>query len=61
MWGVYLEGDESVRVIEPYGLNDLFELRVRHNPLRASASTYMNRVRSKQFGARWLRLFICTP
>ncbi|CAB3628573.1 nucleotidyltransferase family protein [Achromobacter pestifer] len=59
--GVYLEGDESVRVIAPYGLNDLFELRVRHNPLRASASTYMNRVRSKQFGARWPRLFICTP
>jgi len=59
--GIYLDDDESLKVIAPYGLNDLFELRVRHNPRRASVSTFMHRVHSKRFGHRWPRLSICTP
>ena len=57
--GVYLAADESVRVIAPHGLDDLFELRIRHNPSRASAADFRERVRSKGFQERWPRLTVC--
>jgi hypothetical protein len=56
--GVWLNEDESLGVIAPHGLDDLFELRVRHNPLRASLATYRQRVAAKRFGERWPRLSI---
>lgn len=56
--GVNLNAEESIRVVAPHGLEDLFALRVRHNPLRASTSTYQQRVESKRFGARWPLLSI---
>lgn len=59
--GVYLESDESIKVIAPHGLNDLFGLLVRHNPRQASVATFIHRVDSKQFGRRWPRLSICVP
>lgn len=59
--GAFLDGDESVRIVAPYGLNDLFELRVRHNPRRVSVSTYLERIHSKRFQERWPRLTICPP
>jgi len=58
--GVYLTDDDSVKVIAPHGLDDLFQLRVRHNPRRASAATFNERMRSKRFDLRWPRLSICT-
>ncbi|WP_307654358.1 nucleotidyltransferase family protein [Variovorax paradoxus] len=58
--GVYLNEDESLGVVAPHGLDDLFELRVRHNPLRASVATYRERVMAKRFGERWPRLSIST-
>ncbi|WP_436133044.1 nucleotidyltransferase family protein [Acidovorax sp. LjRoot129] len=51
--GVYLGDDESIGVVAPHGLDDLFALRVRHNPLRASLEAYRQRVESKRFGERW--------
>jgi hypothetical protein len=56
--GVYLNGDGTLGVVAPHGLDDLFELRVRHNPQRASAATYLERVRAKRFAERWPRLSI---
>lgn len=56
--GVNLDGEESIGVVAPHGLDDLFGLRVRHNPLRASAATYRQRVASKRFGERWPLLLI---
>lgn len=56
--GVYLNEDDSLGVVAPHGLDDLFELRVRHNPLRASVETYRQRVEAKRFGERWPRLSI---
>lgn len=56
--GIYLDADEALKVIAPYGLNDLFELRVQHNPRRASASTFIHRVSSKKFAERWPQLLI---
>jgi len=54
--GVYLNADDTLGVVAPHGLDDLFELRVRHNPLRASVATYQERVAAKRFGERWPRL-----
>jgi hypothetical protein len=56
--GVNLDGNESIGVVAPYGLDDLFGLRVRHNPLRASVATYRQRVESKRLGERWPLLSI---
>jgi hypothetical protein len=56
--GVNLDAEGSIGVIAPHGLDDLFALRVRHNPLRASISTYHQRVQSKRFGERWPLLTI---
>jgi len=56
--GVYLNDDDSLGVVAPHGLDDLFELRVRHNPLRASVATYQERIAAKRFGERWPRLSI---
>ncbi len=59
--GVYLDEQGFVNLIAPHGLDDLFELRVRHNPRRASASTFARRIQAKQFGARWPGVTICMP
>ena len=57
--GVYMAADESVHVIAPHGLDDLFELRVRHNPSRVSVDDFRKRVRAKRFHERRPRLTIC--
>jgi hypothetical protein len=56
--GVNLDNDESIGVIAPHGLDDLFGLRVRHNPFRANVATFRQRVQSKRFGERWPLLLI---
>jgi len=56
--GVTLRCDDSIGVVAPHGLDDLFDLRVRHNPLRASAETYRQRVSAKRFGERWPRVCV---
>ncbi|WP_370539874.1 nucleotidyltransferase family protein [Acidovorax sp. ACV02] len=56
--GVYLNEDESIGVVAPHGLGDLFGLRVRHNPLRASFAVFRQRVESKRFSERWPLLSI---
>lgn len=56
--GVNLDDRESIGVVAPHGLDDLFAMRVRHNPLRASVATYRQRVQSKRFGERWPLLSI---
>jgi hypothetical protein len=56
--GVYLTDDESIGVVAPHGLDDLFALRVRHNPIRACFTVYRQRVKSKRFSERWPLLSI---
>lgn len=51
--GVNLNHDDAIGIVAPHGLEDLFGLRVRHNPLRASVQTYRERVASKHWGERW--------
>jgi hypothetical protein len=56
--GVTLKPDGSIGVVAPHGLEDLFGLLVRHNPCRASAATYRQRVTEKRFAERWPKLSI---
>lgn len=54
--GVALSANDSIEVIAPHGLEDLFGLKVRHNPIRASAAVFAERVKSKRFAERWPKL-----
>lgn len=51
--GVCMSADEQLQVIAPYGLDDLFEMRVRWNPARVSAAYYRERIRQKALCKRW--------
>jgi uncharacterized protein len=48
-----LADDDTVTVIAPHGLDDLFDMVVRRNPTRVSVETYRQRVREKRYGERW--------
>jgi hypothetical protein len=51
--GVTLGHDDSLQVIAPHGLDDLFGMRVRRNPARVSPETYRQRVAQKRYAERW--------
>ena len=51
--GIRLEADDSITVIAPHGLEDLFACVVRRNPIRVSIDTYRERVELKRYAARW--------
>ncbi|MFC7461436.1 nucleotidyltransferase family protein [Hydrogenophaga defluvii] len=51
--GVCLTPQDQIDVLAPFGLDDLFNMHVRHNPARASVEAYRQRVRAKRFGQRW--------
>jgi hypothetical protein len=51
--GVTLLADNSIHVIAPHGLEDLFALTIRRNPTRVSVHTYRQRVQQKQYIERW--------
>jgi hypothetical protein len=56
--GVMLCPDDAIGVVAPYGLDDLFDLRVRHNPLRASVEIYRQRMSAKRFKERWPKVCV---
>ncbi len=56
--GVMLDGSGNIEVIAPHGLDDLFEMRVQRNPVRASVETYRHRVAQKQYVKRWPRVLV---
>lgn len=51
--GLTLRDDDSIGVIAPYGLDDLFAMVVRRNPMRVSVDTYRKRIEQKQYQKRW--------
>lgn len=51
--GVTLHGDGSIGVVAPHGLDDLFGMVVRRNPVRVSVETYRERVLQKRYAERW--------
>lgn len=51
--GLWLDWDDALHVIAPYGLDDLFGMVVRYNPARATADMYRARVAQKRYAERW--------
>ena len=51
-----LAPDDSLRVMAPHGLADLFDIVVRRNPARVSVATYRQRVEQKRYAERWPRV-----
>jgi uncharacterized protein len=51
--GITLKNDDSIHVIAPFGLTDLFDMVVRRNPTRVSVGTYRERIAEKQYCVRW--------
>lgn len=56
--GVRWNRDDAIDIIAPHGLDDLFQLRLRHNPMRASSAVFNERLASKRFLERWPMLSI---
>ena len=54
--GVRLLDDGSIRVVAPYGLDDLLGCVCRHNPARVPAELYEQRVASHGWRERWPRM-----
>ncbi|WP_325088596.1 nucleotidyltransferase family protein [Burkholderia contaminans] len=53
--GLTLLSDGTINVCAPYGLDDLFSMVVRRNPVRVSIDTYRQRVEQKRYEERWPR------
>ncbi len=56
--GVTLREDDTIGVIAPHGLDDLFSMTVRRNPVRVSVETYRARCDTKNYAVRWPRVKI---
>ena len=53
---VRLLDNNELEIIAPFGLRDLFELKLRWNDRLVSHDVFMQRVRSKRFLQRWSQL-----
>lgn len=51
--GVRLEDDDSLIVIAPHGLADLFEMKIRRNPTRIDLEAFRKRISEKRFADKW--------
>ena len=51
--GLTLMSDDTIEVIAPHGLDDLFGMVVRRNPTRVSIEAYQQRVIEKRYAERW--------
>ena len=54
--GITLDVAGGLQVIAPHGLDDLFGMVVRRNPVRVSLDTYRERVAQKRYAERWPRV-----
>lgn len=56
--GLWLTDRDAIGVIAPWGLSDLFGMRIRRNPVRVSLDTYRARVAQKHYTRRWPRVIV---
>lgn len=56
--GLTLLADNTIEVIAPHGLDDLFSITVRRNPSRVSVETYHQRIIQKRYSDRWPKVTI---
>jgi hypothetical protein len=59
--GLRLRSDDTIEIIAPHGLDDLFNCVVRHNPTRASSDTYRMRIMQKRYDLRWPQVKVVNP
>jgi len=55
---VRLHADDTLEIIAPCGLHDLFELILRRNPRRVTRAIFQQRLASKQIMSKWPRIQI---
>jgi len=55
---VRLHNDDSIHIVAPYGLHDLFGLICRHNPRLITSEQYRSRVQNKRIARRWPKVQI---
>lgn len=51
-----LQDDNALELITPFGLTDLFELKLRWNPNLVSYAVFDQRILSKHFLQKWPKL-----
>jgi hypothetical protein len=51
-----LRPDDSLRIVAPYGLDDLFEMVLRRNPRRVSLEEFRRQARAKRITEIWPRV-----
>jgi hypothetical protein len=56
--GISVNKDSEVKIVAPYGLEDLFEVIVQRNPARVSVETYRLRIEQKQYAKRWPKVTV---
>lgn len=59
--GLHLDEDDSISVVAPYGLDDLFELTLRPNLDAPDPSYFEKRVAAKSWVEQWPRLTVVEP
>jgi hypothetical protein len=58
---VRINAGGDLDVLAPFGLADLFELRLRHNPTLVRVDVFWRRVRERRWRERWPELTVVTP
>jgi len=56
--GITLEKNNSITLIAPYGVEDIFEMRVRRSPLFMDKEYYKRRVMDKNWKKLWPKIMI---
>ena len=59
--GLRLRPDDTIEIIAPHGLDDLFNCVIRRNPVRVSLDTYRMRIEQKKYALRWPRVTVINP
>lgn len=58
--GAYLNS-EGIQIIAPFGIRDLFELKLRRNPACMDSTAFIRRLKEKQFMQHWPRVELYEP
>lgn len=56
--GITLDAKSKIQIIAPWGLEDLFSIKIRRNPTRVSLQTFQQRTAQKQYSQRWPKVVV---
>lgn len=57
---VHLLPDDSLQIVAPFGLEDLFQMVLRRNPARVTEAQFQQRLRDKKTQQKWPQVRIIT-